>query len=470
MSQSIKFGTDGWRAIIAQEFTVTNVQRVTEGVASWLAQNFENPSVVVGHDCRFGGELFADNVTRVLLHHGVKVYLAKGFVTTPMISLGALKCNVSLGIILTASHNPPTYNGYKLKGNFGGPLLPKHISEVEELIPSEIDTDYTKLNINEFEKSGKLEYVDLETMYADHVRASFDLEAIKNSSLNLAFDSMYGAGQRIMHRLFPEIKHIHNEHNPSFYGIAPEPILKNLQEFSTFIKKDGNIHCGLATDGDADRIGLFDSKGNFVDSHHIILLLIHYLVKYKNFDGEVVIAFSVSDKVKKLCEHYGLNYQVTQIGFKHIAGIMLEEDVLLGGEESGGIAIKGHIPERDGLWMGLVIWEFMAKSGKTLEELIEEVYQIVGAFYYDRRDLHLTEEQKQKVIVNCKSNKYTKFGTYTIEKVETIDGFKFSFGTEDWLLVRPSGTEPVLRIYGQTENHQKTQELLDMAIETLLAE
>ncbi len=469
MSNKIKFGTDGWRAIIAQDFTVHNVQRVTEGVAQWLKTNFENPSVVVGHDCRFAGELFANNVARVLLQNGIKVFLAQGFVTTPMISLGTLNCKASLGIIITASHNPPSYNGYKLKGHFGGPLLPQHISEVENLISDNLKFDYSKLNLSDFESDSRLEFVDLEKMYFDHVVAHFDLDAIKNSKLNLAFDSMYGAGQRIMQRLFPDIQHIHNEYNPSFNGIAPEPILKNLQEFSSFIKSNGDIHCGLATDGDADRIGLFDSKGNFVDSHHIILLLIHYLVKYKNFTGEVVVAFSVSEKVKKLCDHYGLKYHITQIGFKFIAGYMLERDILLGGEESGGIAIKGHIPERDGIWMGLVIWEFMTKSGKTLEELIEEVYEIVGSFHYDRRDLHLKEEQKQNVIANCNAGKYSNFGNHKIEKIETIDGFKFLFGTEDWLLVRPSGTEPVLRIYAETENAEKTKQLLDSAIATLLA-
>ena len=210
------------------------------------------------------------------------------------------------------------------------------------------------------------------------------------------YDAMYGAGQRVMPRILPNVKLMHCEMNPSFYGQAPEPIAKNLQELEEFIKKDGTVSCALATDGDADRIGLYNGKGEFIDSHHIILLLIHYMVKYKQMSGKVATAFSTTPRVKKMAEHYGLPYEVVKIGFKYIAGIMVEEDVLLGGEESGGIATKGHIPERDGIWMGLIVWEFMAKSGKTLDELINEVYAIVGGFKFERNDLHITEELKQK--------------------------------------------------------------------------
>ena len=216
----------------------------------------------------------------------------------------------------------------------------------------------------------------------------------------------------------------------------------------------------MATDGDADRIGLYNGRGEFIDSHHIILLLIHYLVKYKQFTGKVVVAVSTTPKVKKLCEHYGLEYQVTKIGFKWICGIMITEDVLLGGEESGGIAIKGHIPERDGIWMGLTIWEFMAKSGKTLDELIAEVYAVVGSFAYERNDLHISEALKQEVLNNCTNGKYTRFGDYEVRRVETIDGFKFHFDREQWLMIRASGTEPVLRCYAESDTLENARRIL----------
>lgn len=447
----IKFGTDGWRAIIAKDYTVDNVARVSSGTAIWLKANFENPSVVIGHDCRFAGELFAETAAKVLADSGVKVFIAKGPVSTPMVSLGALRQKASLGVVITASHNPPSYNGFKLKGHFGGPLLPQEVQEVEDLIPDENTFDLETINFEELVSKGKVEYVDLETMYFDHVEANFDMKAIRNSKMNFAFDAMYGAGQDVMRRLMPDIAFMHAEHNPGFDGQAPEPIHRNLMEFSEMIQlSNGEINCGLAVDGDADRIGLYNSKGEFIDSHHIILLLIKYLVEEKKMTGKVVAAFSVSPKIKKLCDILGLDIKTVQIGFKHIAGYMVNEDVLLGGEESGGIAIKGHIPERDGIWMGLTIWEYMVKSGKSLEDLIDEVYKMVGSFKFERIDLHLKEVDKLRIMQNCADGKYTSFGSYKVQKVETIDGYKYYFDNEEWVMIRPSGTEPVLRTYAES--------------------
>jgi phosphomannomutase len=454
----IKFGTDGWRAIIAKDFTVDNVARVTEAAALWLKKNFKDPSVVVGHDCRFAGELFAETVAKVLNAHGIKVFLAKDFVSTPMISLGALKLNASLGIIVTASHNPPSYNGYKLKGGYGGPLLPEKIQEIEDIIPDRNAHNLEQLSLKE---GSLLAYVDLETMYCEHVEKNFDLEAIRKSGLRLAYDAMYGAGQNVIRRLLPGTTLLHCDYNPSFMGQAPEPIHKNLTEFSDLIKKSGNIDCGLATDGDADRIGLYDDKGNFIDSHHIILLLIQYMYEKKGMRGKVVNAFSVTPRVKRMCEQYGLDYQVVKIGFKYIAGIMITEDVLLGGEESGGIAIKGHIPERDGIWMGLVIWEYMAKSGKSLRELIDGVYNITGSFAFERYDLHLTEEVKNRIVENCKNGKYTSFGKYNVQRTEDVDGWKYYFNENEWLMIRASGTEPVLRTYAEAPTTKGAFDILD---------
>ena len=368
----IKFGTDGWRAIIAKEFTTDNVARVAKATADWVKQISNEPSVVVGHDCRFAGELFAEVTTKVLCAEGVKVFLAKDFISTPMISLGANKLNATAGVVITASHNPPSYNGFKLKSGYGGPTIPEDIALVETMIPDVYEIPSTSLE--EFEKAGKLVWVNLEDMYFEHVQKSFDLQTINNSGIKIGYDAMYGAGQRIALRILKNIVALHCDENPGFKGQAPEPIHRNLTELSNLLKNDNSLACGLANDGDADRIGMYDDEGNFVDSHHIILLLIHYLHKYKNYNGKVVIAFSVSEKVKRLCEHYNLDYEVTKIGFKYICGKMIVEDVLLGGEESGGIAVKGHVPERDGIWCGLLIFEFMAKTGKTLKQLIDEVY------------------------------------------------------------------------------------------------
>ncbi len=457
MIQKIKFGTDGWRAIIAKDYTIENVARVAYATANWIKES-GNLNMVLGYDCRFGGVLFSETVINIMCSEGIKVYYDKNFVTTPMISLAAKELNCFAGIIITASHNPPTYNGYKLKSYFGGPSIEADIQKVEDMIPDtyEIPT----VDFQEMEKKGLLEYVVLEDMYFKKVEEAFDLEVIRNSNFNLAYDAMYGSGQNVFKRIMPKAKHLHCEHNPGFKGQAPEPIDKNLQELSKFLKENDDYDLGLANDGDADRIGLYSSNGTFIDAHHVILILIHILYKYKKMTGKVVIAFSVSPKIKKMCAAYGLEVEVTKIGFKNIAPFMIKEDVLVGGEESGGIAVKGHIPERDGIWDGLVIMEHLAKHHTTIEALIEEVYEVVGAFAYNRNDLHITNELKANIIENCKAGKYTAFGEYKVEKVETIDGFKFHLGNDRVVMIRPSGTEPVLRVYGEAENIDAVNKML----------
>lgn len=465
--KKIKFGTDGWRAIIAQEYTCDNVARVSIAVSEWLNDKIENPCVVVGHDCRFGGNLFAETTAKVLASKGIIVKLAKGFVSTPMVSLGVVKQKANLGVVITASHNPPSYNGYKLKGDFGGPLLEADVKDVESRIPDRNSIDYHAVNMDDLVASGQVVYIDLEEMYCNHAESCFDLDAIRKSNMKFAYDAMYGAGMNAVKRLLPGTSLLHCDDNPGFLGVAPEPIHRNLHEFSNLMKNN-NLDCGLATDGDADRIGLYDSEGRFIDSHHIILLLIHYLVKYKGMSGKVVTAFSCSVKVEQICNYYGLEHEIVRIGFKQIAGKMVVEDVLLGGEESGGIATAGHIPERDGIWMGLILFEFMAKSGKSLQDLISEVYQIVGPFAFERIDLHINNETKNRIIEDCKDSKYKRFGKYKVERVETIDGFKFFFDANTWLMIRPSGTEPVLRTYAEAIDQETAFNILEACKSTIL--
>ena len=463
----IKFGTDGWRAIIAKEYTTENVARVTLATAQWLKDKYENPSVVLGYDCRFGGKMFAETSANVLASNGIKVYLSSEFASTPMVSLGVVKKETSIGIVITASHNPPEYNGFKLKGGYGGPMLTNQVEEIENIIP-----DVSKFDVNSsikpFIDSGLIEYIDLEDMYIKHAEANFDLDAIRNSDMNFAYDAMYGAGRDVVRKLLPDLTFMHTDDNPGFEGVAPEPILRNLGEMSEVIKLSENIDCAVATDGDADRIGLFDSSGNFVDAHHIILLLIKYLKEEKNYTGDVITAFSCSEKVNKLCRHYGLNQITTKIGFKYVCEYMLDGGFLLGGEESGGMAIQGHIPERDGVWIGLTLWEYMAKSGKSLEELIDEVYDIVGPFAFERIDLHLPEEQKQSVMSDCASGAIKALAGRPVIKVDDTDGFKFFFNEDEWIMIRPSGTEPVLRTYCESESSDGAIRLLKDAHKQLL--
>lgn len=464
MLNKIKFGTDGWRAIIADDFTKSNVARVAKGTADWILQNTDNHSVVIGYDCRFGGLMFAETVVNVMLSQGIKVYFDPNFVSTPMISFASYKFQTPLGIIITASHNPPAYNGYKLKAIHGGPASPAIIEQVENLIPSTFDCP--SVDVNAARAAGNLLQMSFEDLYYDHVSSSFDLQKISNSGIKFAYDAMYGAGQRIIKRLLPTATLLHAEYNPSFLGTAPEPIHKNLGELSDLIAKDGTYSIGIANDGDADRIGLYDSTGKFIDAHHIILVLIHILYKYKGLTGKVVVAFSVSPKIKKLCDAYGLEIEVTKIGFKYISEIMVEGGVLLGGEESGGIAVAGHIPERDGIWDALIILEHLANTGLTINQLIQEVYEVVGPFSYDRLDLHLSEEKKAEIISKCPE--YKSFGEFQVQETETIDGFKYHLNNDSVVMIRPSGTEPLLRVYGEAPDAQTVQQVLEMTRSTLL--
>jgi len=458
----IKFGTDGWRAIIAREYTVDNVMRVAEGTALWL-KKWGGTRVVIGYDCRFGGEMFTEATARVFGKHGITSLVAPGFISTPMVSLGVVKSGADLGVVITASHNPPSYNGYKLKSKLGGPSVPADVTAVENLIPDAVPSGVP--TYAEIVEKGLVEVMDFEQIYLDHVAEGFDLDLIRNSGIGIAYDAMYGAGMSAMQKLLPAATHLHCELNPGFDGQAPEPIGRNLTELSETIKNDPKLSLGIANDGDADRIGLFDGDGEFVDSHHILLLLLMYQYEYKNIKtGEVILTFSVTDKLKQLAEMYGLEYEVTMIGFKYIAEIMAEREVIVGGEESGGLAVSGHIPERDGIWIGLMIAEYMAKTGKSLKELVADLYAKIGSFNCDRDDVHVENDRKWEIVKQARENPFKKIGPYEVTRVAHLDGSKFFLDGDDrWVMVRPSGTEPVLRVYAQGADPAEVRKILDAA-------
>ncbi len=447
----IKFGTGGWEAIIADDFTVEGVKRIAFATALWLKKNFKNPSAVVGADTRFAGPLFADTTTKVLASQSIKVFRAQNeFVSTPMVSLGIVKLCASAGVIITASHKPPNYNGYHIKTHYGGPATFTDIEQIQTFIPDIIDLQLK--TIEDYKKDGLIEFVDLETIYVDQVEKHFDIEAIKNCGFNWAYDAMYGAGQNVMRRILPDITFLHCEHNPGFDGQAPEPSHLNLTEFSEVIKiSEGDITCGLATDGDADWHGLYDENGNFVDLQCIMLLLIHYTYKIKGLRGEVYSAFSCSKKIQQLCNLYGINNTVTKIGSNYSSDLIAKsgKQYLIGAQDAGGIAITGHIPEGDGIWIGFTIWEFMAKTNRTLTSLIKEIYQLVGLFMYESIDIQITEELKQRIIAKLKAGSYKSFASYTVTSTEDLDGYKFHFDENSWVMVRMWETEPLLRIYAE---------------------
>lgn len=464
----IKFGTDGWRAVIADDMTTANVQRVAQATAHWIKQQTSrSPSVIIGHDCRFAGELFAETTAQVMAEEGITVRLDTHFASTPMVSLAVAKQEATAGVIITASHNPPEYNGFKIKAHYGGPATPAMIDEVEQLLPEAYSG--TPEPLGHYREQGLVADIDLETLYVEHARAHFDLKAIQESGLHFAFDAMYGAGQHVIQRLLPNVDNQRYEHNPGFHGTPPEPIMKNLEAFSQYIQGHEHVAAGLAVDGDADRIGLLNSNGDFIDSHHILLILIQYLNQHKGMDGQVMYTFSCTSRIQQLCEQYELPTRVTKIGFKYICDLMQQSDqpTLVGGEESGGIAIRGHIPERDGIWVGLTIWEFMAKTGKSLDDLIQEVYKQVGAFSVERNDLHIDEALKQETMRRCEESPFQEIGSYTVTAVEDLDGYKFHLGEERWVMIRPSGTEPVLRVYAQAGSQAEAYQILQATEEAI---
>lgn len=455
----IKFGTDGWRAIIAKDYTVDNVARVAAATADFILKSNPKPTLALGFDCRFGGNMFAETIIQVMYSKGVKVVFYDNICTTPMLSLACNEYKADIGVMVTASHNPPSYNGYKLKSSFGGPTPPSQVQEVEDMIPEFYN--YTEVSLDVIKSNGFLEYKDFRTLYLERVRSYFDLDKINQSQLKIGYNAMFGAGQSIVPDILPNAVHFNCEWNPNFNHIAPEPIPGNLKDFSEFLKSKGDIDVSFVNDGDADRIALMDRNGIYIDAHMIILMLIYILHKDKGMSGKVVVAFSVSPKIKKMCEAFGLPIEVTKIGFKYIAEIIQEGGVLVGGEESGGISVAGHIPERDGIWDALIVIDYLARTGKTLEQFIEDINAVVGAFSYGRNDLKLTEEKKQAILNYCNTTEIKSLANIPVELTETIDGFKYHLEGERVLMIRASGTEPVLRVYCQAESNDKVKDVLD---------
>ena len=453
----IKFGTEGWRAIIAEDFTVENVKRIAEGTAKWMQLN-NMSSIVIGYDTRFGGLLFSNAASRVFCAHGIIVLLAKDFVTTPMLCVGVLNNKADIGLMITASHNASEYNGFKLKSDKGGPIKQALIEEIEDLVPTQSNSSLEAFDF--LIELGKIKQVDLEEAYYQKIISEFNLPNIKSAQLMPVYDAMYGAGQKIFIKVIPESLRLHCDYNPSFGGTEPEPIPKNITLLGQMTASTTYTCCGIATDGDADRIGLYDERGFYVDAHKTLLLLIYYLCKYKGQKGKVIISSTISEKVELLAGHFGLEVLRTKVGFKHYVEHMSSEDFLIAGEESGGFAFASHIPDRDGIWSAFMILECIAASRKYISELLTEIYLIVGTFEYDREDLSITREVQTTIIDYLNGNQINEIGGRSIIKSEQLDGHKYYFDDDEWVMVRASGNEPKLRIYAQSKLKSDLEQII----------
>jgi len=458
----IKFGTDGWRGVIADDYTFENVSRVALATARFYKKHKKaRNGILIGYDTRFQSKEFAERAAQVIANVGLKVTLSDGYCPTPALSLAIPKFNSAGGVVITASHNPSRYNGYKLKADFGGPEEVENVTKVEKEANriSRKALDLIKRSFEELEKKDLIKRFNLRQLYIEDLKKKIDISAIKNARLRIVHDAMYGAGQGLLTNIIEDAVVIHNEFNPSFGGNHPEPIARNLTELMRLVPQ-GNYNVGLATDGDADRIGAVDEKGNFVGPQEVYALLLKYLYETKGLRGEVVKTVSVGEMADKLAKKYNLPLTELPVGFKYVANVMVTRDVLIGGEESGGIGLKGHIPERDGLFLGLTICEMMVRREKTLGELVQELFDELGPHIYKRIDLRTTESHKNKILGKLKKGLKQVAG-HPVDHTLTIDGYKYFFKDGGWLLVRASGTEPLLRFYCEAQSDEKVDKILE---------
>jgi phosphomannomutase len=466
---TIKFGTDGWRGIIADDYTFLNVRRAAGAITNYVLKNEEpKRGVAVGYDTRFGSRNFAQAVAEVLAAAGINVKLANDYTPTPALSFGVKHFGCAGGVMITSSHNPWNWNGVKYKASYGGSGRPAIMQAIE----AELDKPIPKA-----QKNGSITDTDFKLPYVEAIKRFADLDLIASAGFKFLIDSMYGSGRKVLAGIFAErgIQHveIRSEVNPLFPGINPEPIEPHVREAQDAVVRE-RCHGGFVTDGDADRIGAVAEDGSFVDSHKIYSILLRWLLERKKWPGEVVRAFNTTKMLDRIAAEHGRKLHECGIGFKNICDLMLERDILVGGEESGGIGITSHLPERDGILNALLLANVMAEEKRTLAELVSDLQRKYGEHFYSRLDMHIPNELKEAAIARAR-NSVREIGGYKVLRVETLDGIKFFLdapkgkaGTaapaaEAWLLLRASGTEPLLRVYSEAGSPEIVQRLLKSA-------
>jgi phosphomannomutase len=463
----IQFGTDGWRGVIADTFTFENLSLVAQATMDYLHQEgLAEKGLVIGYDRRFLSREFAERVACIAAGNKIQTFLSESYAPTPAVSWAVHERGAGAGIMITASHNPPRYNGFKVKESFGGSARPSTTKVLERMVADNIakSRPVVELPLADAMASGLLQRFDASEPYLAQLSRYVDLELIRSSGIKVVVDPMFGAGCGLLSRLLPGITEIHCQENPSFGGHPPEPIGENLVELSELMGK-GDFQVGLALDGDADRIGAVDERGEFFSSHRIYTVLLRHLYEKKGVRGGVVKTVSTTQMIDLLAAKYGLELFETPIGFKHICEMMLEHDILMGGEESGGLGVKGHIPERDGILMALLLLEAMAASGKGLWALLEEIMDEIGHFHYARIDLPIGQAAKKQLVEHLAAGTIASIAGFDVTAYNFSDGFKYIFADGSWLLIRPSGTEPVLRLYSEARDTARVELLLQAARE-----
>ena len=467
MVNPIKFGTDGWRGIIAEDFTFDNVRICAQAVAEYLKQNgLDKRSLVIGHDTRFASEDFAAAAAEVIAGNNIKVHLCLKPAPTPVVSFAVPATKSAGAIVITASHNPGSWNGFKYKSQDGASAPDEVTSQVERNIASltQQGGGVKRLALDKALKKGVVDYLDPSPAYFEHLSHFVDVERLRRQRLNIIVDPMYGAGIGYFSTVLQggnlKITEINAERNPSFPQIQPEPIAKNLTRLSRLVVEQ-KADVGLATDGDADRIGIIDEGGQFLTQHQVFALLCLYLLEVRGERGAMVRTLTSTMMLSRLGKLFDVAIYETPVGFKYVAPLMMEKNAIIGGEESGGYGFRGHVPERDAILAGLYFLDFMVKTGKTPSQLLDYLYSKVGPHYYDRRDFHISAAKRQIILHRLSSSSPDTVAGSRVTKVDTTDGFRLFLGDESWLLIRFSGTEPLVRIYAEAESLERAKALLD---------
>lgn len=466
----IKFGTDGWRAIIGADYTVDNVRVLTQAVAQhWLEAHPAEAErgFVVAYDTRFNAELFAAAAAEVLAGNGIPVALTETPTPTPVFAHAIVNRQAGGGITLTASHNPFDYQGYKVRSAYGGATPPEELARIEEILSTLRPSDVRSLALAQAEKQSLCIKFDAAVSYRKHIGRLVDLDGLQVWDGTLVVDAMYGAGRDWFSNILQggslRIFDLHNERNPMFPGLHnPEPIPANLQDLFGLVPRMG-AQLGLATDGDADRLGACDEKGAFLNQLTVMSLLALYLLEVRGLRGPIVKTFTSSSMLNRLGERFSVPVHETPVGFKFVAPKMLETDALLGGEESGGYAFRGHVPERDGILAGLFLLDYVVQSGRTPSELVEHLFDMVGPHYYDRLDLDFPQEERARITERIQAHEPAQLANAKVVESRTADGFHYSLQGGAWVCVRFSGTEPIMRIYAEAGSPGQVQALIQAA-------
>lgn len=462
---AIRFGTSGWRAIIADDFTFENVRIVSQAISDYLNREPFSRRIIVGYDSRFLGREFAVEASKVFAANGIKVLLSKSEVPTPAISHFIIENRLDGGINITASHNPPIYSGLKFSPSWGGPALPEDTEEIERRINQLVEGKrYRIMSEEEAYDSGLIEEVDPKDSYLNDICSKIDLDLIKKADICMIIDPRFGAGRGYIEEIFSEkgitFRSIHSWRDPCFGGSNPDTDEGSLGELCRIMSKEKDIFLGLSLDGDADRFGIVDRGGHFIQPNYIIALLLDYLLS-KGIKAEgVARSVATTHLIDAIAERHNLKVYETPVGFKYIGKLIAEDRIILGGEESGGLSIRGHIPEKDGIIACLLVAEMVAARGETITEMLQSLYRNVGTFRTKREDINISMESMVKMKEIATSPPSSIAGK-RIERIVNLDGIKFILEDNSWVLIRASGTEPVVRIYAEAHSERLLNSLLE---------